>query len=200
MRRAKKAGLTGLLLWLLAVPALLHASSVRHMNLDALTDNAGLIFRGIVTSVEPGTVSIGGTEMPTTTYRFRASEIFKGEPTITKDGEQFIAVTMVGSVKEPQENDGFARFNRFRDIPQLQKGAEFLLFTTVESAYGLSVTVGLQQGCFDIDGGMALNRAGNVGLFTQTRYAGTSSGPIAYDELADRIRATLETRQQGGTQ
>ena len=69
-----------------------------------------------------------------------------------------------------------------------------LMFTTAQSDYGLSVTVGLAQGCFDIDGSMALNRAGNIGLFKEMSYAGPASGPIAYNELAARIRASLATR------
>lgn len=195
MATKTKTGRALLLLVALTMPGLLPASSVRHMNLDALAENAGLIFRGTVVSVEAGSVEIGGASLPTTTYGFRVSEMFKGEVTASKGGEEFVAVTMIGSVKARPERDGtMARFDRFRDIPQLAQGAELLLFTTVESEYGLSVTVGLAQGCFDIDGGMALNRAGNVGLFMGMAYAGPASGPIAYNELANRIRATLAGR------
>ena len=83
---------------------------------------------------------------------------------------------------------------RFRDVPRLAQGEQYLLFTTAPSQYGLSVTVGLAKGCFDITGGMALNRAGNAGLFNGTAYAGPARGPIEYDELASRIRATIGTR------
>lgn len=190
----KRLGIAGLLAVLMAGSSVVWATTVRHMNLDALTGNSELIFRGTVIGIEPGTVAIGGSELPTTTYMFRVSEMFKGNATAVKDSNEYVAVTMVGSVKGGETNENFVRFDRFRDVPRLADGEEYLLFTTAESQYGLSVTVGLAQGCFDIDGGMALNRAGNLGLFSGTAYAGPASGPIEVDELANRIRATVGTR------
>lgn len=190
----KSFAIAALLSTLLIGPAMVSATSVRHMNLDALTDSAAHIFRGTVTGVKVGTVTRGNSELPTTTYAFRVSESFKGEVDVEKGGERFITVTMVGSLKDTQQTSGIVRFDRFRDVPRLEKGGEYLLFTTAKSQLGLSVTVGLAQGCFDIQGDMALNRAGNLGLFYGTAYAGPAQGAIAYDELADRIRATLSTR------
>lgn len=195
MNYKKETKIVGLLLCLLALPAITFASSVRHMNLDALTDRAALIFRGTVTGIESGTVHIGGADLPTTTYAFRISELFKGEATVTKEGEQFVTVTMIGSMKKSDEiNPNLTRFDRFHEVPRLQHNQELLLFTTPESQFGLSVTVGLAQGCFDIAGGMALSRADNAGLFMDTTYMGPASGPINYNELASRIRATLARR------
>ncbi|MDJ0710787.1 MAG: hypothetical protein QNJ14_10370 [Woeseiaceae bacterium] len=191
----KRLGIAGLLACLLAGYSVAWATSVRHMNLDALITNSEQVFRGSVISVQPGTVSIGGSEIPTTTYTFEVAEMFKGAATMEKNQRQYVAVTMVGSIKGPEAPVGnLQRFDRFRDVPRLAQGEQYLLFTTAPSQYGLSVTVGLAQGCFDITGGMALNRAGNAGLFNGTAYAGPASGPIEYDELASRIRATIGTR------
>lgn len=195
MSAVKRLGIAGVLALLLTGYSFVWATTVRHMNLDALAENSELIFRGNVIGVQPGTVTIGGSELPSTTYTFEVSELFKGEVTTEKDQRQYLAVTMIGSVKGEEAAAGnVVRFDRFRDIPRLQQDEEYLLFTTAASQYGLSVTVGLAQGCFDINGGMALNRAGNLGLFSNTAYTGPASGPIDYDELASRIRATVGLR------
>lgn len=191
----KRSGIVGLCLLFLAASSAVWATAVRHMNLDALTQNSEHIFRGMLITVQPGTVTLGGSEIPTTTYTFEVSEFFKGGPTAEKDGRQYLAITMVGSVKGAEQSaNNITRFDRFRDVPRLAQGEQYLLFTTPASLYGLSVTVGLAQGCFDISGGMALNRAGNLGLFSGTAYAGPASGPIEYDELASRIRAAVGQR------
>ena len=191
MKTAKGIGIAGLLLAILLLPARTDASTVRHMNLDALADNAGAIFRGTVTGIEAGTRDIGGKALPTTTYLFRVDELFKGEPTATRNGERYLAVTMIGSIKDEAPSGSVARFAALPDMPRFTRGGEYLLFTTRESSAGLSVTVGLEQGCFDLVGGMALNRAGNAGLFNGMAAASTNRGPIEYRELAERIRTSL---------
>ena len=193
-KTAKGKGLLGLLLCLVAAPALVQASAVRHMNLDALVENSGAIFRGTVTGIESGTIEIGGKELPTTTYLFRVGEMFKGQPTAVRNGEQFLALTMIGSSKEHQHDGPIIHFDLLHDIPRLTTGSEYVLFATAESSAGLSVPVGLTQGCFDLLGGMALNRAGNVGLFRGMQGAPRSDGAIAYRELAGHIRASLAAR------
>lgn len=190
----KKHFAVAMLLATLFGSAIVSASSVRHMNLDALSDRAAHIFRGTVTSVSTGSVTRGNAELPTTTYLFRVSETFKGEVDVEKGGERFMKITMVGSIKDAKQTSGIVRFNRFRDVPRLEKDAEYLLFTTAKSDLGLSVTVGLTQGCFDIDAGMALNRAGNLGLFYGMSQGGPAQGAIAYNQLADRIRESLSSR------
>lgn len=191
----RQIGAVGAALCLLTMTSIAMAAAVRHMNLDALTTNAETVFRGTVIGIEVGTVSAGGGELPTTTYSLRVEELFKGEATATKGGEQFMSVTMVGSIKDDApRDDNLVRFNVFREIPRLERGSEYLLFTTPKSAAGLTVTVGLAQGCFDIMGGMALNRAGNQGLLMGTTYAGPQQGPIEYRELAEHIRSSLATQ------
>lgn len=181
------------LLCLMAMPAIVTATAVRQMNLDALMENAGTIFRGTVTGIEVGTVEAGGTELPTTTYAFRVEEMFKGEPTVVKGDEAFITITMIGSPKAAENAGDYVRFNVLRDMPKLEQGTEYLLFTTPESPIGLSVTVGVGQGLFDLVGGMALNRAGNAGLLDGTAMTGPSQGPIDYREIADYIRSQVST-------
>ncbi len=194
MKTAKGMGIAVLAMCLSVMPALVEASAVRHMNLDALVDNSGTIFRGTVTGIESGTVDVGGKALPTTTYMFRVGELFKGEVTAERNGERFLAVTMIGSIKDHAHSGALVRLSVFHDIPHLDKGSEYLLFTTPQSSAGLSVTVGLAQGCFDLVGGMALNRAGNAGLFNGMQNAGPDGGPIAYRDLAGRIRASLNSQ------
>ncbi len=179
------------LLCLLVLPAIVTATVVRHMNLDALVENSGTIFRGTVTAINVGTVELGGAELPTTTYAFRVSEMLKGEPSIVKDGVGYMTITMIGSPKEDVQGGDVRLISAIRDIPEMQAGGEYLLFTTPESSAGLSVPVGLAQGCFDIIGEMALNRADNVGLFRGTSFQGPASGSIEYRELVDRVRTSM---------
>lgn len=187
-----QAGLA-VLLCAMAMPALVTATVVRHMNLDALMDNAGTIFRGTVTGIDVGTIEVGGAELTTTTYAFRVEELFKGEATAVKGDEAYITITMVGSPKVESGADDYVRFNVLRDMPQLKMGGEYLLFETPESAVGLSVPVGVGQGVFDLVGSMALNQADNLGLLQGTSLNGPPSGPIEYRELADYIRNSLGT-------
>ncbi len=179
------------LLCLMAMPAIVTATAVRHMNLDALMENAGTIFRGTVTGIQVGTIEAGGAELPTTTYAFRVDEMFKGEPTVVKGDEAFMTITMIGSPKGVQNGQDFVRFNVLRDMPKLEQGAEYLLFTTPESSIGLSVTVGVGQGLFDLVGDTAMNQAHNARLLEGTSMAGPAVGPINYRELADYIRSQV---------
>ena len=182
------------MLCLMAMPAIVTATAVRHMNLDALMENAGTIFRGTVTGIEVGTVEAGGAELPTTTYAFRVHEMFKGEPTVVKGDEAFMTITMIGSPKDEIDSGAeFARLSVFRNMPKLEQGTEYLLFTTPESAIGLSVTVGVGQGLFDIVGGMAMNQSRNARLLEGTSMGGPAVGPIDYRELADYIRSQVST-------
>ena len=193
MGKYKKQWGLAALLCALALPAMVTATVVRHMNLDTLSENAGVIFRGTVIGMKTGTVEVGGSELPTTTYSFRVAEMFKGEPTTTKNGQDYLTVTMLGSPKASNDEGDSVHFNVLYDVPRLLKNSEYLLFVTPESSVGLTMTVGLQQGCFDLFGSMALNRAQNVGLFDGTAAGGPAGGPIDYRDLADRIRASLGT-------
>ena len=101
---------------------------------------------------------------------------------------------MISDGKAAEPGAGPQKFAIFRDIPRLDVGRDYLLFTSAASRIGLSTTVGLGQGCFDIVGSAALNRAGNLGLFRNAVTPGPSKGPIAVDDLSSRIRTILATQ------
>ena len=164
-----------------ALPAA--ATTVLKMDMDGLTDRADRIFRGTVLSVEPGSASIGGGDLPTITYRFAVGETFKGE----YEGKEGVVVemTVLGDLKEAAGNDGVARLSSLPQAPRLARGNDYVIFATQPSAAVLSTAVGLGQGAFKVyyDVGpeeMAVNELGNLGLF---------DGPVTYTTLAATIRA-----------
>lgn len=174
-----------LALLLAAVPA--SAATVLQMNLDGLVERAGSIYRATVLSVEPGTVAVGGGELPTIVYRLRVDEPFKG--TFDDGGKEgaVVELTVLGNLKEAATTDGVRHLARLPQAPRLERGGEYLLFTTPTSEAGLSVPVGLGQGAFKIypgpgDEELAANELDNLGLF---------SGPVTYTALADAIRVRV---------
>jgi hypothetical protein len=173
--------LSSLLLTFLAPSA--DATSVRQFGLGGLCQNAHRIFRGVVVDVNPGTVEAGGGRIPTVTYRIKVNETLHGPQM------GIIDLTMVTDPKEGQIEGNMKRFPLFRDVPKLEKGGEYLLFTTAPSRIGLSTTVGLGQGCFQIlsqnKKDVAVNGANNAGLGL------ASAGPADYSVLTARIRTLL---------
>jgi hypothetical protein len=192
MKAKLPLGFVGLLAALATAPSSSQASSVKHFDLDQLAVSADRVFRGTVVDVKPGTMTLGGSQLPTTTYRFRVTEVFKGTVAVTKGNTRYAEVTMVGSAKANAPRGKLTHFSIFRDVPRLAVGREYLLFVTQPSRAGLSTTVGLGQGCFDIDttssGQLTTNRAGNVGL------ARGISGAVPYADLASRVRTSLGTK------
>jgi len=181
MRRFNRAlPVAAVLLALTAAPA--GAGMVLKMDLAGLADRAHGIFRGTVLSVEPGTVTAGGGEIPTVTYRLQVDESFKG------DWPKGIAeITMVGTIKEQASSGSYARLSRLPELPNLVRGGEYVLFTTEPSRIGLSTTVGLGQGAFKLYVSadrqeMAANQLDNAGL------SPAIDGPVNYTTLADAIR------------
>src|SRR5262245_9479528 len=180
-------------LFLLAPHA--RATTLIQMNLADLAGRADKIFRGTVVSAKPGTVQAGGGQLPIVIYRLRVDEQFKGD---FGEGKQarIVEIRMVGG-KEPPAQGDLRHFSPFRDVPQLEAGREYVLFTTRPSAVGLSTTVGLGQGAFTITGSgkseEAVNAFGNVGLDRDLK-AGVSlraGRPVPYGELASAIRAVV---------
>ena len=171
---------------LLALAALvapsLSAPMVLRMDLAEMCDASGSIYRATVVSAEPGSVSVGGTELSTVEYTLEVTDPILGTFE-TKDGKSYATVRMLAPVKDQTDGD-IRRFSKFPELPQLEVGGDYLLLTTTPSATGLSTTVGLAQGTFSIDSkdGMAVNGLGNRGLY---------EGPVAYDTLANDIRAAL---------
>lgn len=170
-----------------------NATMVQQMNLGELAFKADKIFRGTVMRVEAGTVTAGGAELATTKYVIRVSEMLKGDATNAagKDGN-FIEITMLGSLKQPETANGLRRVNAFTP-PNLRAGREYLLFTTAPSNLGLSITVGLGQGAFAfVDSDNVLNEAKNAGLFRDMDAQGLpAQGPMPYADLSQRIRTII---------
>lgn len=172
--------------WSLALVALAAwpaaGTTVLKMDLDGLVTNADRIFRGTVIAVEPGTLALGGGEMPTVTFRIAVEETFKGE--FEGKEAEVVEMTVVGNLKQDGPSGGLVRFANLPEPPALVRGGDYLIFATQPSEAGLSTAVGLGQGAFKIYLGagrqeLAVNELGNLGLF---------DGPVAYSTLADEIR------------
>ncbi len=163
------------------------ATTVLQMTLEDLASRADRVFRGSVVSIEPGTVSVGGGELPTVTYELTVEEEFKG--LFPSAGEKkVVRVTMLGNLKQGGDIvNGKRRLSALPELPELRVGGEYVLFTTKPSRVGLSTTVGLGQGAFKIflspEGDeLAANELDNAGLF---------NGPVGYNQLARAIRGAL---------
>jgi hypothetical protein len=185
--RLKRSGLLAATMLAAFVIQPTHADIVLQMSLDDLASRADRVFRGSVMSAEPGTTEVGGGSLPTVTYQVLVEEEFKGNYPST-DGKAMVTVTMVGNSKEGDRLvNGQRRLSALPDLPELNVGENYVLFTTKPSAVGLSTTVGLGQGAFKIylspDGQeLAANELNNAGLF---------NGPVTYSQLASAIRAEL---------
>lgn len=184
----------GVLATSLAMAPRVEATSTKHFDLERMTSSAGRVFRGTVTDVRPGSVKVGGGELATTVYRIRVTEAFKGEFATFKD-ITYADVEMVGSIKASTDKNGVRHFSPFADMPQLERGREYMLFLTRESRIALSSPVGLAQGTFEIDttapGQPTANRLNNAGLV-----ADVAKGPLPYDNIAARVRTIVAA--QGG--
>ena len=178
---------------LLILTAQVHATIMLQMNLEEMTARADKIFRGTVTDIQQGTVQAGGAELPMVTYKLKVEELFKGEASQVKGDKALMEIRMIGSlVHSKADESGNMKFSAFREVPRLATGADYLLFTTAESAIGLSVTVGLGQGAFKIspvDGAdgefQAVNEFNNAGLGLN------GAGPVNYVDLSAQINALL---------
>ena len=127
-----------------------NAATVLKMDLETLCDNADRIFRGTVVSVQEGTVTAGGADLPTVTYTLKVDESFKGTYT-TEKGVNYATVTMLGTLKPASAAGGSVeRYSFLPTLPALSQGQDYLLMTSAPSAIGLSTTVGLGQGCFHL--------------------------------------------------
>lgn len=192
MRRAITARSLAVFIGLFAT-VVASATMVQQMNLGELAFNADKIFRGTVISVERDTVMAGGSELDTTKVVVRVTEMLKGEAASAngKVGD-IVEFTMLGSLKQPEAENGLQRVNAFTP-PNLRSGQEYLLFTTAPSNLGLSITVGLGQGAFQfVDSDNVINEAKNAGLFRDMDSQGMPArGPVPYEQLSQRIRSIV---------
>jgi hypothetical protein len=178
---------------LLILTAQVHGTVMLQLDLAEMTARADKIFRGTVIDVREGTIEAGGAELPAVTYRFKIEELFKGDATEVKGDTAVMEIRMIGSlVHQKADENGNLKFSPFRDVPRLNMGSDYVLFTTPESSIGLSMTVGLGQGAFkvsEIDGArgeyQAVNEFNNAGLGLN------GAGPVAYVELSSQINALL---------
>jgi len=175
------------------------ATTLVQMNLADLSGRAGRIFRGTVVAVDAGTVKAGGGELPTVAYRIKVTDALKGEFAGAGDSK-YVVVRMIDPAQGGERTGHVRRVSPFRDLPVLERGREYLLFTTAPSRIGLSTTVGLGQGAFRIVGegarAAAVNAYGNAGLFNRMgaalgRSAQPAAGPVAYGDMAARVRALV---------
>jgi hypothetical protein len=166
------------------------AANVRYMTLRDLVTRADRILRGTVVSSDEGTVSAGGGALPIVTYRIRVEEAYKGS---ASPGDT-IEVRLLGRLKQPTSGP-LRRGPFFDDLPRFAVGSDYLFVLTRPSAIGLSTTVGLRQGLFELLGRRgaerAVNGANNLGLFAGTTAGPRPSGPVAYGELVKQINALL---------
>ena len=159
------------------------AAMVQQMGLNEMADRAGSIFRGTVVSASPGTVETGGTTLGTVDYVIEVTEGFKGSFE-SKGEKSFATIRMLSGIKGGSLGDAgeVRRFSKLPDLPQLEVGGDYLLLATTPGPIGLSTTVGLGQGSFTITKEQAVNELNNLGLY---------NGPVAYDVIANDIRAAL---------
>jgi hypothetical protein len=184
MHRGKKWLFAVAITLLIAAP-IVEATTVLRLNLEQMVGRAGNIFRATVVDVRGGSIEIGGGKLPTTTYTLRVEESFKGS--FDKPGAT-IQITMAGSIKrDPVQVGNTHKFAVLPEVPRLDIGSDYLLMTTTPSRAGLSTAVGLGQGAFSIflrnRQEVAVNAVDNSNIGTD--------GPMAYSELASKIRAIL---------
>lgn len=196
-----RRGMSGMALagMLFPLASTAHAASVAQFNLAQLTDHAQRVFRGKVVDVVPGSVEAGGGRIPTLTYKFQVEQAFKGEFRTVK-GMAFAEVRMIGKIEAV--TIGNLRSVPPSELPTLTTGQSYLIFATAPSAIGLSTTVGLGQGRFEIRGSGAKetveNERGNRLLFngmnTTALRATPREGPLRYSDLANQIQSLVAGR------
>jgi hypothetical protein len=183
-----------------------HAASVEHMTLAEIVDRADRIVRGTVISADESVVSAGGGMLPITVYRIRVSEVVKG----SVPAGDVLEVRLLSPGKATTARR--RAMSLFRDLPALSVGQQYLLALTAPSAIGLSTTVGLGQGLFELRGAPgreeAVNKWNNLGLLDESlatasapapsaapaaraAAAARASGPLPYARLISEIRARL---------
>ncbi len=154
---------------------------IRKFDLADLCRRADRIVRATVVDVTAGDIQAGGGRIPTVTYRLKVAETLAGQAAGT------LELTMVGEIKQAPAAGGAVRVPALPEPPRLEKGRDYVLFTTPPSSIGLCTTVGLGQGCFAIHSlekkDVAVNAVNNAGLGLPT------PGPVAYSELVKAIRA-----------
>ena len=166
------------------------ASDVIHMTLRDLVARGDRIVRGTVLAADEGTVAAGGGNLPVVAYKIRVDEALKGA---VAQGD-VIEVRLLASTKQVPHGQ-FRRATVLRDLPRFSIGRDYLFVLTRPSKIGLSTTVGLGQGLFQLTGRpgqeQAVNDANNLGLFSGQQGAPATPGPVPYASLAKQIRSLV---------
>jgi hypothetical protein len=109
-------------------------------------------------------------------------------------GGDVIEVRLLASMKQASSGSQ-RRATLLRDLPRFAVGRDYLFVLTRPSRIGLSTTVGLGQGLFELRGRpgqeQAVNEANNLGLFSGIQSAPASPGPVPYASLAKQIRTLV---------
>lgn len=158
-----------------------HATQVRPLNLEEMTERADRIFRGALVASRSGFDPALGLE--TTALTFEVQRGVKGP----RGGR--VTIRVVGGAQE-----------RLAGLPDMRPGEEVILFLYPDSRLGLTSAVGLAQGAFSVARDKAgrehaTNLFGNAGLFRGLspeasrrlgrRDGADRPGPFAADELLD---------------
>ena len=176
------------------------AATVLQMNLEQMVGRADRVFRGTVLDIREGTVQAGGAELPVVTYRVRVEDSFKGTFDQVK-GMQVAEIRMLGKLKSGSSSAQAHSPAPLIDLPRLEVGRDYLLLVTPHSSIGLSTTVGLGQGCFQVTGKpgqeLAVNLNQNLGLLNGMGGSSLAAnepakGPLPYSVLADLIRGIVD--------
>ena len=145
--------------------------------------------------ITPSSTEIGGSEIPILIYKIEVEEAFQGNFKTAK-GKKFAEIRMLGN-KKSVVHGNIQSHRILPELPELEMGETYLLFTTVPSAIGLSTIVGLGQGCFLITGyndkEIAVNAFNNRGIFRGIEPSEvTDIVTLLYSELKDRLTAILK--------
>lgn len=175
---------------LLATAAATNAADVIHMTLSDLVARGDRIVRGTVIAADEGTQPAGGGNLPIITYKIRVDEALKGA---VSEGD-VIEVRLLASMKQAPSGPS-RHFSVLRDLPRFALNRDYLFVLTRPSRIGLSTTVGLKQGLFELRGRpgqeLAVNESNNLGLFNGLQGAPATPGPVSYASLAKHIRSIV---------
>jgi hypothetical protein len=127
----KMSRLTGLLLTFLIYAAITSAATLQQLSMDQVTANATSVVRARVVS---SSASFTGSSIYTH-YRLQVSETWKGAAETE--------VMLPGGVA-----NGYRQ--SFPGVPQLDLGAEYVLFLWKSSSTGITHLIGLSQGLFNV--------------------------------------------------
>ncbi len=162
------------------------ATKLLHMNLEKLCENSDRVFLGTLVEVSQDSVQAGGGTISALKYVFTVEHAFKGQFQ-TQKGVQIAEFKMIGSLKQHESGRG-----PIPGFPVLKNGQRYVVMLNPDGPVGLTTTVGLGQGCFEIHGRegheTASNFFNNAGLFRGMSVSGApAGGPVSYSVLAGLI-------------